>query len=289
MDSQFKKERVLPKQWSFIQLSDIHIGSKDSFRFRPAWVANFENAIEQIKAFETQPEFIVISGDLTRDGKTEDVQLRAVKERLEKLPWPIHTIPGNHDLGHRYHPKKKSTLCEQMLTRYRSIFGTDRFSFKHGDIQLVGFNSQILSSGFKEEEEQWTWLEQQTHASGRHIWFMHSAPFKRTPDEEDTDFDGEFFSIVGRTAIQRIVKLMKRCDAQFLSYGHVHVYYDQLEDGIHYVGCPATAFRLKGEFFRGEKDWGFLEWRITPDSITPIYRKLNEISTLEGWGSNPEL
>lgn len=279
--------------WSFIQFSDIHLGSPESHRYQPAWVENFQNALAQVRALERRPEFLVVSGDLTRDGKTRPSELESAREVLGALEWPVHAIPGNHDVGHRYKRGKKSCICTEMQAGYCSIMGSDRFAFEHDDVRLVGFNSQLFGSGLGEEADLWEWLEQQAELSGcvkRQVWFMHAAPFCEGPDEADVSADHDAWHlIVGREAIQRIAALMRKGNVQALAYGHVHNYRDGTIDGLRFVSCPSTAFRLLPDEVWGDYERGFLEWTVDADSINCRRHLLAKISTLPGIGNDPSV
>ncbi|MCK6474923.1 MAG: metallophosphoesterase [Planctomycetes bacterium] len=279
----------MPAAWTFVQLSDIHIGSPDSQRFQPAWVANFETAVAQIKELDPQPDFIVVSGDLTRDGKTRPSELEAVKPKLAALPWPVHTIPGNHDIGNRYHPKKSGAAQPEYLERYRAIL-PDRFAFDHKGVRIAGFNSQLTGTGWEAEKEQWAWLEETASSPGasRQVWFTHFAPFKQSPDEPETSFEEDgWHLILGRAAMTRLAGVLKRGNVVALGTGHVHLYNDRSFGGVRYVGCPSTAFRLAPESVPGDNTRGFLEWRVTDGAVTPVRHLLREVSTLPGWGNDP--
>ena len=52
--------------WTFVHVTDIHVGSPKSFRFQPALNENWHTAREQI--LEIQPDLLLVGGDLTRDG-----------------------------------------------------------------------------------------------------------------------------------------------------------------------------------------------------------------------------
>jgi 3',5'-cyclic-AMP phosphodiesterase len=75
-----------------IQLSDPHIGAD--------WgvgdpVAKLERAIEGVRALESKPGAVLVSGDLTdKAADGEYLQLRGLLAALEA---PVHVLPGNHD------------------------------------------------------------------------------------------------------------------------------------------------------------------------------------------------
>jgi len=65
------------KPWSFAFATDVHIGSPRSFRFQPGWNDNWQTARRQL--LELQPDFLLLGGDLARDGIWHRQELEAAK------------------------------------------------------------------------------------------------------------------------------------------------------------------------------------------------------------------
>ena len=86
--------------WTFAHVADIQVGSPRSFRFAPAWNENWATARRQI--VERDPEFLLVGGDLTRDGFLHRYELEAIRRDLDDLPFPAHVIPGNMDAGNKH-------------------------------------------------------------------------------------------------------------------------------------------------------------------------------------------
>ena len=78
-------------------LSDLHIRPPGLTANRVVETnAMFERALRQIAAFDPPPEAIIITGDLTECGRTDEyTELRRLLDR--PLPCPVYAIPGNHD------------------------------------------------------------------------------------------------------------------------------------------------------------------------------------------------
>jgi 3',5'-cyclic-AMP phosphodiesterase len=75
-----------------VQLSDFHIGAE--------WaegdpVARLAAAIESVKALPSQPDAVLVTGDLA-DHAT-DAEYEQVRELLAPLRGPLCVLPGNHD------------------------------------------------------------------------------------------------------------------------------------------------------------------------------------------------
>lgn len=69
-----------------VHISDLHFG-----REQPPLVAGLEQAIADLA-----PDLVVASGDLTQRARRHE--LEAAAHFLGRLPAPVLTVPGNHDL-----------------------------------------------------------------------------------------------------------------------------------------------------------------------------------------------
>ena len=76
----------LQDTWSFIHVSDIHVGSPRSYRFQPAWNENWQTARKQI--VDLDPDLLFVGGDMTRDGTTHREELVNTRDDLQSLPFP---------------------------------------------------------------------------------------------------------------------------------------------------------------------------------------------------------
>ncbi len=83
----------------FAYIADMQPGSPKSFRYRGAWLENWQTARKQIIA--EKPAFMVIGGDITRDGFYNDFEFAEMKESLDSMNIPYHAIPGNMDVGNK--------------------------------------------------------------------------------------------------------------------------------------------------------------------------------------------
>lgn len=83
----------------FVQLSDIHLGHQGfhlwyNYQLFDHATTLANAAIDAINA--AQPEFVVVTGDLTHTGTPQSFAVaRAVLDRLEM---PYYVLPGNHDV-----------------------------------------------------------------------------------------------------------------------------------------------------------------------------------------------
>lgn len=79
---------------SFVQISDSHIGfNKEA---NPLPQATLQSAIEQIKALQTNSQFVVHTGDVTHLSKAS--QFDDAARIIAGVGRPVHYVPGEHDV-----------------------------------------------------------------------------------------------------------------------------------------------------------------------------------------------
>lgn len=271
----------------FVQISDIHIGSPYSYHYQPSWVENFEQCLKQISELNPQPEFLILTGDMTRDGNTHLFELRYILEWMQKWPYKVYCIPGNHDVGGRPDTHKESRLTQKSHDHFLKVFPKDHFEFVFKDIQFIGLNSFLFGSKIAAEEKQWEWLnnmaEKIIKENHRSFWFLHTLPFYVTPFESyesvpkiDSD---EGYKLTDHSSQIKLMTLLKKCKADFVANGHTHVYLDRTVDGIRQISCPSTAF-LTDE----KSELGFMVYDIEGAKINAKMEKLHKVSTTVGYG-----
>lgn len=105
------------------QLSDLHLADDD-----PAPARALREAVTALLALATPPDAVVLTGDLADHGRPEEyAQLRA---ELDRLPMPIHPLPGNHD------------DLDALLAAFPEVPGPN-YAVKVGDLRLLCCDSTI--------------------------------------------------------------------------------------------------------------------------------------------------
>lgn len=101
------------KSFRFAFISDTHIGSPDR--------SAEEDLRKTVRDINTMTDivFVVITGDITELGRTEELQ--RAKRILDSLKVKWYIIPGNHDSG----------WSESGGLMFTEIFGSDRFNFEY--------------------------------------------------------------------------------------------------------------------------------------------------------------
>jgi len=129
----------------FAIISDPHLYSEKDHVFDK----HLEDAVAQTNALATQPDFVLITGDVSHHGEAD--QIAKGKRILSKLKAPIKSIPGEHD------------WYLDMGAAWKGAFGAETWSFDHKGIHFIGMNS-ILVPDF--------WTAAKLTPAQRRDWFM---------------------------------------------------------------------------------------------------------------------
>jgi Icc protein len=113
--------KVTPFRFAII--SDPHLYSAKDHVFDK----QLEDAVAQVNAMAEQPDFVLITGDVSHHGEID--QLEKGKRILSKLKAPIRSIPGEHD------------WYLDMGAGWRANFGEENWAFDHKGVHFIGLNS----------------------------------------------------------------------------------------------------------------------------------------------------
>ena len=285
--------------WTFVVVSDIHVGSPKSFRFEPAWNENWQTAREQI--LEINPDILLIAGDLTRDGNIHRFELEAMKKDLDSLPFPYYVVPGNMDTGNKHTDVNgpfrdrddiSLNIRSDHLKQFSSFFGPLWWSFKHKNVRFSGLCDIVAGSGLPEEKEFWKWMNRQEYGekSQFHVWIMHYSLFIHDIHEPNYDirdpkqYHAWYFGI-DEPYRSRIFKVFKETNATIVINGHVHCRKTRYVEGIRFDSAPSTAFsQCKTVWDDGDPTLGFLKYDVYEDRIEYNFIPLERVSHKKGYG-----
>ena len=275
------------ESWTFAYVADIHVGTPRSYRFQPAWNENWRTAREQI--VDLNPEFLIVGGDLTRDGMDHRFELEQIKADLDSLPFPYHVIPGNHDEGNKYLEGSKVSINQASVDRFRSVFSPTEWTFVHRGVRFSAFDALLAGSGLQEEEEMWMWLEaQETELrESHHTWFIHPALFiykLQEPNREPEKSRQLGGYRVDKPHRSRMMQVFKETGAELVIAAHIHCQRRVQVDGITFYFAPGTAFEGPKLWHDGESALGFLRCEVTKAGVEPNVVPLNRKSNLKGYG-----
>ena len=273
--------------WTFAYVADIHVGTPRSYRFQPAWNENWQAAREQI--VDLNPEFLILGGDQTRDGKDHRFEHEQIKADLDGLPFRHYAIPGNHDVGNKYLPGSKVSINEESIERYRSVFGPTQWSFVHRGVRFSAFDAILAGSGLPDEEEMWNWLDsQRAQARERHhVWFIHPALFVN--DLHEPNWDRAAVPQIWNCGVdephrRRMMCVFKETGAGLVITAHVHCRRRAQADGISFCFAPGTAFEGPKLWDDGDVTLGFLRCEVSEDGVEPQMVPLKRVSGKKGYG-----
>ena len=198
-----KKNGEAVSPFSFVQLSDTHVGSSGTLN--PLGTRAFERAVEVINGLPQRPELVLFTGDLTHDS--EDSAEHADRMRLFRkiaggLRVPaVRFVPGEHDAG-----LDGGTL-------FRDAFGESSYSFDHRGVHFIALDN--VSQGRPiVGAAQLAWLKKDLArfpATAPIVAFTHRPLFDLRPDWEWFTSDGD--DVVNTLAPYENVTVL---------YGHIH-------------------------------------------------------------------
>ena len=82
------------KGFSFVQISDSHIGFKKAANPDPA--ATLSETIARIRALPVRPDFVLHTGDITHLATPDQFDL--AQSLFAEIGLPMHFVPGEHDI-----------------------------------------------------------------------------------------------------------------------------------------------------------------------------------------------
>ncbi len=286
--------------WTFIYAADMQPGSPKSFRFNPAYAENWRAARRQIMAMK--PEFLLIGGDVTRDGSIHRWELEDMKADFDGMDIPYHVIPGNMDTGNKHTDRQGAfetrddlslNITPEQLWQFEAVFGPSTWTFEHENVRVSGFCDMLLGSGLPEERALWNWLETQADRPriDHNLWLMHYALFVDAPDEPAFDIADpeqyrDWYFCVDQSARDRFLKLLKKSGATRVITGHIHCRKEHVAQGIHFDLAPATAMgQWANRWPDGDASLGFLEYTVSGNDIEKRFVPLEKVSRrTDGYG-----
>lgn len=278
--------------WSFVHVSDIHVGSPRSYRFQPSWNENWHTARHQIQ--ELNPELMLVGGDLTRDGATHVEELTGIRDDLAAMGPECFIIPGNHEVGNKWSSDSSVAINSAYLRRYASVFGPSEWSVARGQginrVRFTGIDAFKLGSGLPEEAELRTWLDrlELDRACANHVWMIHPALFADRFDEPDFDRTQDrvpWYFGLNQAERKYLWDVIKRTGGNHVISGHIHCRRQLEVDGVQLHLAPATAFPQWGDRWPdGDATLGFLRFTVAGGEVSPQFVPLAKQSTAVGYG-----
>lgn len=185
-------------------------------------------------------DVVLIAGDLTQDGKPEEIA--DFQGQIRGFHAPVWFVPGNHDIGNKLVRGKESetTLSEFRLAQFEMRCGPSFFVREDADIRVIGLNSPIFGSDFGREKAMWRFLEHELAQPSTMptVVFMHYPLFTKTPNEP-----GDYWNIEPEPR-QRLLELLRRGGVKTVLTGHLHRSLSTRSDGIVFLTTGPVSFGL---------------------------------------------
>ena len=242
------------------QLSDTHLGVKTTL-FR----ANFDRAVHALET--VRPDLVVASGDLSLDGADQEADLALAAASLARLAGPVHSIPGNHDVGDHPERAPRQPVDDARLDRFRRHNGRDRWVVDHENWRLLGLNSQIMGA-HPEQAAQAQLISGALADLGdrRLAVFIHKPFFAADPAE--TGFD---YWSVPPFAREPLLPVMAHPNLRLVASGHLHLHHAARRGPVQYAWAPSVAFVVAPDEqpgLPGARPCGFLLHEFGDDDVT---------------------
>ncbi|MCF7689716.1 MAG: metallophosphoesterase [Cephaloticoccus sp.] len=287
--------------WKFVHVTDIHIGSPKSYRFKPGWNDNWTTATRQIQALG--PELLLVGGDLARDGNTEPDQFDLSRAAIDAVGVPWHVIPGNMDTGNKITDRQGArtdrddvacNVTEELLQTFRSRVGPFPWTFTHRDVRFSGCYEIIKDTSLPSARELDRFLSEleSLPPSRHHVMLNHYPLFVDEINEpaydltQPDDYLGWYFGVDPEPR-RRLLASYHRAGVTHVLSGHIHCRRPPMTiDGITFCFGASTAMPQFGDRWSdGDDTLGFQAFTVTPTGIEYQFHPLSVVSQrTDGWG-----
>ncbi len=232
------------------QVTDIHLFAQTHQRLLGLPTADSLVAtIHQLQQLQPQPDFLLLTGDLSQDGTAPSYD--RLQTLLAPLRLPIYWLPGNHD--------DLAVMSESLI---HPQFLADK-SFQAGGWQFVLLNSAVPGCVHGQlAPESLVWLDQQLqHSADRPtLVSLHHPPFQVHSDWLDTS--------ILQNAADLFAVLDRHPQVKLVLFGHIHQSFHCQRRGVNYLGSPSTSIQFQpqsSDFALDHEKPGFRLLRLYPD------------------------
>jgi len=248
---------------SFMLLSDLHISVYD-----PNTIKHMQEALEDIKHFESPIDAIVLTGDLTDYGGAEGYAELKKLLSAYKLP-PLYANMGNHDYYDIWIDKKgafnKDTMPNgktdwQSRERFQKFFNTEKpyHAVSYNGIPLIMLSQEAyvqekpeVGEGAWYSDEQMDWFKEQLAIyNGKPMFVMTHQPLPAIGS------DGRSHQLIRAKEFRELLKFYKNV---FVFCGHRHQDFQNgsehyFQESFHYFHNSSVGRVLNRNFQQEAKD-----------------------------------
>jgi len=227
-------------------LSDIHLTLSTN---EPglAYDRHFDRAIAEVNAAAV--DLVLIAGDLTDRGTRP--QMERFKQKAKQFKAPLLYIPGNHDVGVVGNGGVKTSITPERVKLYGRTLGPNWFVQEKAGVRVIGINACLFGSGFKEEADQWKFLDRElAKPQAKPALLLTHYPLFLLSAEEPrlSTWNTE------PEARQRLLTLIERAGVRAVLSGHLHYPIGNRRNGTLLLGNGTTAYGMP----RGRQPEGWM-------------------------------
>jgi 3',5'-cyclic AMP phosphodiesterase CpdA len=212
-----------PAPFSFVQLSDTHVGFNGPPN--PLGTKAFERAVEIVNKLPQRPDLVLFTGDLTHDSEDKDVhaaRMRMFQQISSQLHVPvIKCVPGEHDAG----------LDGGQL--FRESFGETSYSFDHKGVHFIALDN-VSRAKPEVGAERIAWLKKDVARFSKTtpiVVFTHRPLFDLRPEWEWFTSDGD-----------EVMNLLAPYENVTVLYGHIHRDHEHEEGRARHYAARSLIF-----------------------------------------------
>ncbi len=183
-------------------------------------------------------DFLLLPGDLTQDGETDNHQWLA--KRLRSLPFPVFVVPGNHDV-----PSMNTTESQIGLHQFPSYYGHCGYKNQQlyytqeilPGVRIIGLNSNQFNSEGRQlgclDDQQLTWLEELLLQVKDQLLLVmiHHNVIEHLPGQSDHEL-GKRYMLDNASLL---LKLLRSVNCQLIFTGHLHVQDVAYNQGVYEI------------------------------------------------------
>lgn len=248
----------------FALVTDTHLTpERDDYPtpWRTIRLANARARFVVAQIRQARPDFVIHLGDKVHPVPTLDSYPEAVaayRKIFGGLDCPLHTLPGNHDIGDKPRAWMPASVASpETAATYRRHFGPEQSAFSHRGCRFLLVNNPIWNAGSEAERAQRAWLEQELAAASDERIFlcMHYPAFLAQPEEAG------HYENLDEPARGWLLDLLARHRVEAVFAGHTHNFFYNRHAGADLYVLPSVAFVRQdyAELFRAGPEAG-AEW-----------------------------
>ena len=219
-----------------MQITDLHIGGGTDH------VQRANAAIDAINALPVTVEFVLVTGDLSRDNLWDTNAVARISRLLARIHAPVHVIPGNHDLP--------ANRWDDSTNAYVQAFGPLQTNFTCHGVVFLALCDETLhderTTSAHPDCDPLGWLEGQLQAASNQAVIV----VNHRPCVEDFH-NNEFHPGWPPATRQRWTDLLNKYHVRAEIVGHFHrdeLYW--LGDVPLYVAAPLAGYYGRQASFR---------------------------------------